>query len=874
MSIAYREKSKLIINGGDPFALDVTGTTNVGTVTSGTWTGTTIAVTYGGTGATTAVDARTNLGLVIGTDVQAYNSTLAAVAGGTYTGDDSIVTVGTVTAGTWNGSTVAVTYGGTGATTAANARTNLGLVIGTDVQAYNSTLAAVAGGTYTGDDSIVTVGTITAGTWNGSTVSAAYGGTGATTLTGYVYGNGTGAMTGSTTIPVANVTGLDAAVGDLLTTTLEANTSTGVSLTYNTSTDILSVALTVVPVVNGGTGATTASAARTNLGVVIGTDVQAYDAELAALAGLTSAADKLPYFTGAGTASVADFSSFGRSLVDDADASAARTTLGLGSISTQSSSNVSITGGSASGLTQLDVDNLRMDGNTLSSTNENGDLVLSPNGSGLVKIGSNEVATKVYVDGVAQGLDIKQSVRAATTANITLSGTQTIDGVVLVSGNRVLVKNQSTGSENGIYVVAAGSWSRASDSDTDAKVNSGMFTFVEEGTVNADNGFVLTTNDPITLGTTSLVFTQFNGAGQITAGDGLTQTGNTINAVGTADRISVFANSIDIASTYAGQSSIVTVGTITAGTWNGSTIAVVNGGTGATTAADARTNLGVVIGTDVQAYDAELAALAGLTSAADKLPYFTGAGTASVADFSSFGRSLVDDADASAARTTLGVVIGTDVQAYNSTLAAVAGGTYTGDDSIVTVGTITAGTWNGSTIAIANGGTGATTAPDARTNLGLGTISTQDASNVNITGGEVTVSGKFNTGVTLSTNAFPTGKICIRSAIVDLKTVAETNIFTVPTGYMFLIDTMEIVTLSVTSAATAPTVRFGNTGNGAAYYGPTVSQSNSVGARHVVENPQDGATAGTVITFGVTSGSTATAHSGVGMITGYLLKTT
>jgi len=139
-----------------------------------------------------------------------------------------------------------------------------------------------------------------------------------------------------------------------------------------------------------------------------------------------------------------------------------------------------------------------------------------------------DAATKAYVDAARSGLDVKQSVRVATTANITLSGTQTIDGVVLSAGDRVLVKDQSTGSQNGIYVVAAGAWSRATDADLDTEVTAGMFTFVAEGTTNADSGWVLTTNDSITLGTTALAFAQFSGAGQITAGSGLTKSGNTI----------------------------------------------------------------------------------------------------------------------------------------------------------------------------------------------------------------------------------------------------------------------------------------------------------------------------------------------------------
>jgi hypothetical protein len=161
-------------------------------------------------------------------------------------------------------------------------------------------------------------------------------------------------------------------------------------------------------------------------------------------------------------------------------------------------------------------------------------------------VSDQDAATKAYVDAARMGLDVKASVRVATTANITLSGTQTIDGVAVVAGDRVLVKNQNTGSQNGIYTVAAGSWSRASDADTTAKVTAGLFTFVTEGTVNADSGWVITTNDEIVLGTTALAFAQFSGAGQITAGAGLTKNGNTIDAVGTAGRIVVNADNIDL----------------------------------------------------------------------------------------------------------------------------------------------------------------------------------------------------------------------------------------------------------------------------------------------------------------------------------------
>lgn len=165
--------------------------------------------------------------------------------------------------------------------------------------------------------------------------------------------------------------------------------------------------------------------------------------------------------------------------------------------------------------------------------------------------------------------DPKASVVVATTANITLSGTQTIDGVSVAVGDRVLVKNQSTASQNGVYVCASGSWPRAVDMDDWAEFP-GAHVFVEKGTAYADTGWVCTNDSGGTLGSTSVTWVQFMGTGTYTAGTGLSLGG--------------------------GQFAIS---------------------------------------------DAELLALAGLTSAADKVPYFTGSGTAALATFATAGRDLV-----------------------------------------------------------------------------------------------------------------------------------------------------------------------------------------------------------------------------------------
>ena len=204
------------------------------------------------------------------------------------------------------------------------------------------------------------------------------------------------------------------------------------------------------------------------------------DAELTAIAGLTSAADKGIQFTGSGTAATYDLTSAGKALLDDADASAQRTTLGLGTIATQNANNVSISGGSVTGLGDP------------SST--------------------SDAATKNYVDQAVAGLRTRIVAEAATTANISLTtdlqNGDTIDGVTLVTGDRVLVKDQSTASENGLYtVVASGAASRDTEYDTITEL-SGQMVVVNQGTSNDNKIFLCTTNTTATLDTDDITFSQ------------------------------------------------------------------------------------------------------------------------------------------------------------------------------------------------------------------------------------------------------------------------------------------------------------------------------------------------------------------------------
>ena len=202
---------------------------------------------------------------------------------------------------------------------------------------------------------------------------------------------------------------------------------------------------------------------------------------------------------------------------------------------------------------------------------------------------STDVVNKAYVDALKEGIVVKHPVKALSMVNVdgtyangtagvgatlTVAGLLTVDGVKLAVGDRVLLAGQTNKFENGIYVVTSATvLTRAGDFDGSAEgeVVGGAFAFVQEGTKYADSGFVLATDGAIVIGKTGLTFVQFTGAGQITAGNGLKQDGNTL--------------SIDPA--YTGGSSISTVGTITSGTWKGTTVAIAHGGTGATTAESA-----------------------------------------------------------------------------------------------------------------------------------------------------------------------------------------------------------------------------------------------------------------------------------------------
>lgn len=472
-------------------------------------------------------------------------------------------------------------------------------------------------------------------------------------------------------------------------------------------------------------------------------------------------------------------------------------------------------------------------------------------------------ANKGYVDAVARGLDWKPSVRAATGSNITLSGVQTIDGVSVAAGDRVLVKSQSAGADNGIYtVVSGGAWTRAADFSATggpggaSSATAGATVFVSEGTTYGNTSWTCTTDDPITLGTTPLSFSQIAGSGsettaanvgasgtgvffgtqgnelqfrKLVAGDGVS-----LNTQTTDDgRLTVAVNSsvvrtsgdqsIDGAKTINGNFQLnggVRFGSSGQAITSSNVFSIAGkrlmlDGSGADTATLDFIGSNVVVAvpnpsqnlhaanklyvdnqvSGKQNADATLTALAGVTTAANQLIYATGADTFAVTDLTAFARGLLDDADASAMRSTLGLgsaatSAASAFQAADGDLTAIAA--LTGTSGILRK--TAADTWSldtstyltsVDTSSIANGAVtyakiqnvsatdrllGRSTAgagvveeitctafgrsiiddADAATvrgTLGLGTMATQAANNVTITGGSIS-------GVTIDGGTF------------------------------------------------------------------------------------------------------------------------
>jgi hypothetical protein len=330
--------------------------------------------------------------------------------------------------------------------------------------------------------------------------------------------------------------------------------------------------------------------------------------------------------------------------------------------------------------------------------------------------GDNDAANKKYVDDAVTGLTWKTAVNLLAASNVALTGSTgslTIDGHTALTathnGYRILLTAQSTAADKGIYTYTDAGSGYTLNRSTDADVYTELINatvFVSEGTTYGKTSW--TQSNGYLTSFSGQNWVQFNGAAAYTAGSGLTLTGNDFN-VGAGTGITVNADTVQISATYAGQASITTLGTIGTGTWNGSTIAVANGGTGATTLT------GYVKGSGTSAFTASAT-----VPGSDVNGNITG-NAANVTGTVAVGNGGTGASDAATARTNLGLAIGTNVQAYNATLAAVAGGTYTGDNDIVTVGTIGTGTWQGTQIGVLYGGTGATTVSGAKTSLGFTT---------------------------------------------------------------------------------------------------------------------------------------------------------
>ena len=751
-------------NSTDVTLASVTG--NYLTISDQEITAGTVPVALGGTGATTATAARASLGVdAAGTD----NSTDVTLANTNYL---------TISGQEITGGTVPIGSGGTGATTAANARTALGLEIGTDVQAYDAQLADVAGLAVTNGNIIVgdgsnfvaesgataraSLGVDAAGTDNSTDVTLASVTGNYLTISDQEITAGTVPValggTGATTATAARASlGVDAAGTDNSTDVTLANTNyltiSGQEITGGT-----------VPIGSGGTGATTAANARTALGLEIGTDVQAYDAQLADVAGLAVTNGNI--IVGDGSNFVAESGATARaSLGVDAAGTDNSTDVTLASVTGNylTISDQEITAGTVpvalggTGATTATAARASL-GVDAAGTDNSTDVTLASVTGNYLTISDQEItagtipvalggtgATTAANARTALGLEIGTDVQAYDAQLADVAGLAVTNGNIIVGDGSNFVAESGATARASLGVDAAGT-----DNSTDVTLaNTNYLTIsgqeITGGTVpigSGGTGATTAANARTALGLEIGTDVQAYDAqladvaglavtnGNIIVGDG----SNFVAESGATARASL---GVDAAGTD--NSTDVTLAntnylTISGQEITGGTVPIGSGGTGATTAANARTALGLEIGTDVQAYDAQLADVAGLAVTN---------GNIIVGD----GSNFVAESGATA-RASLGVdAAGTD-NSTDVTLASVTGNYLTISDQEITAGTV----------PVALGGTGATTATAARASLGVDAAGTDNSTDVTLANTNyLTISGQEITGGTVPIGSGGTG---------------------------------------------------------------------------------------------------------------------